>query len=91
MKAVPGEIMDINHYIENKPIDTNAELVYVTEESLFSTVSQVKLISQDDLQQVRDWKNKVIEIRDKHKGSELYNVWDDEAKRVVEFLLKFNE
>jgi hypothetical protein len=91
MKYEPGETMDINHWIENKPIDTNPNLIYVKEPNSFSTTKQVEYLKQSDLQQVRDWKNKVVEIRDRHKGSELYVMWDLEAKRVIEFLNKFSE
>ena len=91
MKYEPGEMMDINHWIENKPIDTNPNLIYVKEPNSFSTTKQLDRILADDIQQVRDWKNKVIEIRDKHKGSELYVMWDLEARRIVDFLSRLSE
>jgi len=68
----------------------DSNLIYVKEPNAFSTTKVLEVVSQEDLQQVRDWKNKVIEIRDKHKGSELYVMWDLEARRIVEFLNKFN-
>lgn len=68
----------------------NANLIYVKEPNSFSTTKQVEYPNQSDIQQVRDWKNKVIEIRDRHKGSELYVMWDLEARRIVEFLNNFN-
>ena len=67
----------------------DANLIYVKEPNSFSTTKQVEVVSQEDIQQVRDWKNKVIEIRDRHKGSELYVMWDLEARRIVEFLNNF--
>jgi len=91
MKYEPGETMDINHWIENKPIDTNPNLIYVKEPDSFSTTKTVEHISESDIQQVRDWKNKVIEIRDTKKGTPMYVFWDLEAKRILEFLLKFSE
>lgn len=91
MRYTPGETGDINHWIENKPIDTNPNLIYVKEPNSFSTTKPVDYITESDLQQLRDWKNKVIEIRDSKKGSELYVKWDLEAKRIVEFLSSFTE
>jgi len=67
----------------------DANLIYVKEPNSFSTTKQVEVVSQEDIQQVRDWKNKVIEIRDRHKGSELYVMWDLEARIVIEFLNNF--
>ncbi len=71
--------------------DNSNNLIYVKEPNSFSSHKPVEHVSQSDLQQVRDWKNKVVEIRDRHKGSELYVTWDLELKRIVEFLLKFTE
>lgn len=68
----------------------DAELIYIKEPDSFSTTKQVERILAEDIQQVRDWKNKVIEIRDRHKGTPLYVTWDLEAKRIVEFLNKFS-
>lgn len=64
---------------------------YSKEPKPFSTHKPVDYITESDLQQLRDWKNKVIEIRDSKKGSELYVKWDLEAKRIVEFLSSFTE
>lgn len=89
MKYTPSEPGDSNYWIENKPIDTNPNLIYVKEPNSFSTTKQVEYPNQDDLQQVCDWKNKVIEIRDNNKGTELYVMWDLEAKRIVDFLNSF--
>tara|TARA_R110000822_G_scaffold309096_2_gene437983 strand:- start:920 stop:1201 length:282 start_codon:yes stop_codon:yes gene_type:complete len=69
----------------------NPNLIYVKEPNSFSTTKQLDRILSDDIQQVRDWKNKVIEIRDKHKGSELFVMWDLEAKRIVDFLSNLSE
>jgi len=69
----------------------DANRIYVKEPNSFSSTKQVDLITQSDLQQVRDWKNKVVEIRDSKKGSELYVTWDLEVKRIIEFLNKFSE
>lgn len=89
MKYTPSEPGDADYHLENKPIDTNPNLIYVKEPNSFSTTKQVEYPNQSDLQQVRDWKNKVIEIRDRHKGSELYVMWDLEARRIVDFLNSF--
>lgn len=89
MKHEPGEIMNTNNWIEHKPIERNPNLIYVKEPNEFSTTKQVEFPNQEDLRQVREWKNKVVEIRDKNKGSELYVMWDLEVKRVIEFLNKF--
>jgi len=64
---------------------------YSKEPKPFSTTKPVENICESDIQQVRDWKNKVIEIRDTKKGTPVYVFWDLEAKRIVEFLLKFSE
>lgn len=69
----------------------DSNLIYIKEPNSFSTHKPVDYITESDLQQLRDWKNKVIEIRDSKKGSELYVKWDLEAKRIVEFLSSFNE
>lgn len=73
-----------------KEMDKSPNLIYVKEPNSFSTTKPVEKINESDLQQVREWKNKVIEIRDSKKGSELYVTWDLEAKRLVEFLNSFN-
>lgn len=57
----------------------------------FSTVYYIKEHKQEDIQQVRDWKNNVIKIRDSYKGTQLFDTWDSEAKRILEFLNKFNQ
>lgn len=65
--------------------------IYIKEPNSFSTTKQVERILAEDIQQVRDWKNKVIEIRDRHKGTPFYVTWDLEAKRIVDFLNQFAE
>lgn len=65
--------------------------IYTKEPNSFSTTKQVEVVSESDLQQVRDWKNKVIEIRDSKKGTPMYVFWDLEARRIVDFLLQFSE
>lgn len=74
-----------------KEMNKSTNLIYVKEPDSFSTTKQVKYPNQSDLQQVREWKNKVVEIRDSHKKDGLYVMWDLELKRIVEFLFKFNE
>ena len=65
---------------------------YATKDSIpFSSISQVSEYRQEDIQQVRKWKNNVIKIRDSYKGTNLFVTWDLEARRVVGFLNKFNE
>lgn len=64
--------------------------IYIKEPNSFYSTKPVERVSESDLQQVREWKNKVIEIRDSKKGTELYVTWDLEAKRIVEFLNSFN-
>lgn len=86
----PSDNKDINKEILENKTEDSSELIYVKEPDPFSTTKQLDRILSHDIQQVRDWKNKVIEIRDKHKGSELYVMWDLEAKRIVEFLNNFN-
>jgi len=73
--------------------DTNIYYLneYSKEPKPFSTTKQVEYISESDIQQVRDWKNKVIEIRDSKKGTPMYVFWDLEAKRILEFLNQFSE
>jgi len=85
----PSDNKDISkEMLENKTEDSS-ELIYVKEPNPFSTTKQLDRILSDDIQQVRNWKNKVIEIRDKHKGDYLYEIWDSEAKRIVDFLNRF--
>jgi len=67
----------------------DSNLIYAKEPNAFSTTKVLEVVSQEDLHQVRDWKNKVIEIRDRHKGTPFYIMWDLEAKRVVDFLNQF--
>ena len=54
-------------------------------------VSYLEEYRQEDVQQVREWKNRVIKIRDSYKGTGLFVTWDLEAKRIIEFLNKFSE
>lgn len=85
----PSDNKDINKEISENKTEDSSELIYVKEPNSFSTTKQLDRILSDDIQQVRDWKNKVIEIRDKNKGNELYNMWNLEAKRIVDFLNRF--
>ena len=39
-----------------------------------------------DINQVREWKNKLVKIRDSQTDIELYKVFDEELVRVVNFL-----
>jgi hypothetical protein len=82
----PSDNKDINKEVLENKTEDSSELIYVKEPDPFSTTKQLDRILSDDIQQVRDWKNKVIEIRDKNKGNELYNMWNLEAKRIVDFL-----
>lgn len=54
-------------------------------------VSYLEEYRQEDIQQVREWKNRVIKIRDSYQGTDNFVTWDLEARRVIEFLNKFNE
>ena len=58
-------------------------------EKPFSSFNVVDNASTLQVQEVRKWKNRVIEIRDLYKGTDSYDIWDQEAKRIVEFLNKF--
>lgn len=71
-------------------IEEDKEIEIINPEP-FSTVSYIKEHKQEDIQQVRDWKNNVIKIRDSYKGTQLFDTWDLEAKRILEFLNKFNQ
>lgn len=69
---------------------------YLTEplgygEQPFSSVRFKSEASQEDIQQVREWKNRLVQMRDKYKGTDMYITFDLELKRVVEFLFKFSE
>jgi len=57
----------------------------------FSSTSAKAEITDDDIFQLRVWKNSVIEMRDKNKGKYLYDVFDDEAKRILVFLSKHSD
>lgn len=59
-------------------------------EKPFSEAYLVPEVSQEHIQQVRNWKNRVIEIRDLYKGTDSYVTWDLEARRIIEFLNKFS-
>ena len=48
-------------------------------------MKQLDNILADDTTKSRHWKNKVVEIRDKYKGTPMYVTWDLELKRVVDF------
>jgi len=85
----PSADKDIDKEISENKTNDSSELIYVKEPNPFSTTKQLDWILANDIQQVRDWKNKVIEIRDKHKGDYLYEIWDSEAKRIVDFLNRF--
>lgn len=52
----------------------------------FSTYHFKDDITLEDLQELRAWKNKVIEIRDRNKHKPLYEVFDKELKLIVDFL-----
>lgn len=69
-------------------LETRPNLIYVKEPDSFSEAYLKINPNMSDIQQVRDWKNKVIEIRNRHKGTPLYAAWDSEAKRILEFLNK---
>lgn len=58
------------------PKKDNAELPYYEESSQFSTASIKENVNHADLQQVREWKNILVKMRDRHKGSELYYVFN---------------
>jgi hypothetical protein len=75
--------------LSNKEADNNPTLIYLQEPNEFSSTKTIEYPNQEDLQQVREWKNRVIEIRDKYKGTELYVTFDLEAKRLVAFLNNF--
>lgn len=74
--------------LERKEPDFNPNLKFVEEPATFSTTKPLEKVSGSDLQQVREWKDSVVKMRDKYKGSELYEVFNKEAKRIVEFLMQ---
>lgn len=59
--------------------------------SEFSSYSYKDKPTKEDLLYLINWKNKVIELRDSNNGKFLYDVFDDEAKRIIVFLNKFSE
>lgn len=46
------------------------------------------IVTRNDLRQVREWKDLVVKMRDRHTGSELYDLFNGEVKRIVEFLMQ---
>ncbi|WP_298842149.1 hypothetical protein [uncultured Clostridium sp.] len=67
---------------------------YLSEHTIKSypphTITYLEEYRQEDIKQVREWKNRVIKIRDSYQGTSLFITWDLEARRVIEFLNKFN-
>lgn len=78
---------------ETIKIESEIKYGYLSEpllpgEKPFSSHSLKTEISQEDLQQVRQWKNKLVELRDKYKGTDKQVTFDLELKRTIEFLNK---
>ncbi len=81
---------------ETIKLEAEVKESYLTEpllpgEKPFSSHSFKTEVSQEDLQQIRQWKNKLVELRDKYKGTDKQVTFDLELKRVIEFLFKFTE
>lgn len=57
-------------------------------EKPFFTKVEMRRISHADIMQVREWKNILVSIKDKYKGTDKYVMWELELKRVIEFLEK---
>jgi len=83
-----GEYIKLFSDLENKEPDFNPTLKFVKESIPFSTIKPLEKVSSSDLQQVREWKDSVVKMRDKYKGSELYEVFNKEVKRIIEFLMQ---
>jgi hypothetical protein len=69
---------------------------YLTEpllegEKPFSSFKFQTEVSQEDIQMVRNWKNELVKLRDKYKGTDKYVTFELELKHTVEFLNKFSE
>ena len=84
--------IDINprkhiHSLRIRYVQANTDFIS-TGEKPFSSHSLKTEISQEDLQQVRQWKNKLVELRDKYKGTDKQVTFDLELKRTIEFLNK---
>jgi len=81
---------------ETIKLESEVKEGYLTEpllpgEKPFSSHSFKTEVSQEDIQQIRDWKNKLVELRDKYKGTDKQVTFDLELKRTIEFLFKFTE
>lgn len=66
--------------IHQEPLNPN--------EKPFFTKVEMRRVSVSDLNQVRQWKNILVGIKDKYKGTDKYVMWELELKRVIEFLQK---
>jgi hypothetical protein len=66
-------------------------LKYVEEPRIaFSKVTYITEYNPEHLIYMREHKNRMVEIRDKHdKISELYKVYDLEIQRIITFLERF--
>lgn len=69
---------------------------YLTEpllkgEKPFSSFHFKTEVAQEDIQMVRNWKNKLVELRDKYKGTDKYVTFELELKHTIDFLNKFSE
>ncbi len=56
----------------------------------FSTTKLIEKPTTLDLIELRDWKNKVVTMRDANEGKFLYKVFNEEVSRIVVFLNKFS-
>lgn len=56
----------------------------------FSTTKLIEKPTTLDLIELRDWKNKVVAMRDANEGKFLYKVFNEEVSRIVVFLNKFS-
>ena len=79
----------VKDYEEMEFINKEGEqLSYPIEPIRFSTTKTVSYVSIEDLTQVREWKNRAAEIRDRYKDKnpEMFVLFDLEVKRLIEFL-----
>ncbi len=74
--------------LEHK-VDNSHDLIYIKEPNEFSSATLIEFPTNEEMQRFREWKNSIIEMRDRYKGKYLYNVFNEEARRVIEFLNKF--
>lgn len=77
-------------YKPSKPIKDIEPLYEDNEVHKFFTKVEHRENTIDDVQEIRYWKNKLVTIRDKYEhGGTMWTMFNNELKRVVEFLEGF--